>query len=88
MSRQTSAAFRKFVGANSDLSTLSFLSPGLQTAALRLTKRPMDFIEQLFGIAPDGGSGTLEFLLLGAPLVALAVRRVVQWCWRLRPPSL
>jgi hypothetical protein len=30
----------------------------------------MDFIERLFGIAPDGGSGTLEFLLLAIPILA------------------
>jgi hypothetical protein len=32
----------------------------------------MDFIEDIFGVAPDGGSGSLEFLLLTA-LVAGAV---------------
>jgi hypothetical protein len=38
----------------------------------------MDFIECLFGIAPDGGSGSLEFLLLLLPvagIVLLAWRR-------------
>ncbi len=30
----------------------------------------MDFIEKLFGVSPDGGSGTLEFLLLVAPVIA------------------
>jgi hypothetical protein len=30
----------------------------------------MDFIEKLFGVSPDGGSGTLEFLLLVVPLMA------------------
>ena len=28
----------------------------------------MDFIERLFGIAPDGGSGNLEFLLFAIPI--------------------
>jgi hypothetical protein len=27
----------------------------------------MDFIERIFGISPDGGSGSLEFLLLVLP---------------------
>jgi hypothetical protein len=32
----------------------------------------MDFIERIFGIAPDGGSGSLEFLLFLIPLAGLA----------------
>jgi hypothetical protein len=32
----------------------------------------MHFIEQIFAIAPDGGSGGLEFLLLAVPLVGIA----------------
>jgi hypothetical protein len=38
----------------------------------------MDFIERIFGIAPDGGSGSLEFLLFAIPIagiVYLAYRR-------------
>ena len=31
----------------------------------------MDFIEQIFGIAPDGGAGTLEFFLFVMPILAL-----------------
>jgi hypothetical protein len=31
----------------------------------------MDFIEHLFGIAPDGGSGTLEMALFLIPLAVL-----------------
>jgi hypothetical protein len=31
----------------------------------------MDFIEKIFGISPDGGSGALEFLLLAVPLLGL-----------------
>jgi len=31
----------------------------------------MDFIEQWFGVAPDGGTGTLELLLFLVPIVAL-----------------
>ena len=33
----------------------------------------MDFIEQIFGIAPDGGSGMLEMLLFLIPLVGIYV---------------
>jgi hypothetical protein len=38
----------------------------------------MDFIERIFGFAPDGGSGMLEFLLFAIPLAGisyLAIRR-------------
>lgn len=31
----------------------------------------MDFIERLFGIAPDGGSGWLEILLFAVPLAGI-----------------
>lgn len=31
----------------------------------------MDFIERLFGIAPDGGSGSLEFFLFAVPIAGL-----------------
>jgi len=33
----------------------------------------MDFIERLLGLAPDGGSGSLELLLLVAPIVGIAL---------------
>jgi hypothetical protein len=33
----------------------------------------MDFIERLFGFAPDGGSGSLEFLLFLIPLAGLVI---------------
>ena len=32
----------------------------------------MDFIERLFGVSPDGGSGLFEFLLLAVPLAGVA----------------
>jgi hypothetical protein len=32
----------------------------------------MDFIERIFGLAPDGGSGSLELLLFLIPLAGLA----------------
>jgi hypothetical protein len=31
----------------------------------------MDFIERLFGVAPDGGDGSLEFAWLAAIVVAI-----------------
>jgi len=40
---------------------------GQETAddqSLLLEETIMDFIERIFGISPDGGSGTLEFLFL------------------------
>ena len=33
----------------------------------------MDFIEKIFGIAPDGGSGNLELMLFAIPVAGL--------CW-------
>lgn len=32
----------------------------------------MDFIERIFGIALDQGSGSLEFLLFAVPLAGIA----------------
>jgi hypothetical protein len=40
----------------------------------------MDFIERLFNISPDGGSGATELLFLIAGLIAAAVT-----VWRIRP---
>lgn len=36
----------------------------------------MDFIEQIFGISPDGGSGATEALLFAIPIVLLVLWRV------------
>jgi hypothetical protein len=33
----------------------------------------MDFIEQLFGFSPDGGSGVFELLLFAVPIVVLSI---------------
>jgi len=33
----------------------------------------MDFIEKIFGIAPDGGSGALEVLLFLIPVVGILI---------------
>lgn len=39
----------------------------------------MDFIERLFGVSPDNGSGATEFLLIVVPLLlALAARAVLR----------
>lgn len=43
----------------------------------------MDFIERLFGVAPDGGSGALEFLLLAIPVAGLGALRLRR-AWRRR----
>jgi hypothetical protein len=32
----------------------------------------MDFIERIFGISPDGGSGSFEAMLLFLPVAAIA----------------
>ena len=32
----------------------------------------MDFIERLFGISPDGGSGTLEFVVFAVPVIIVS----------------
>lgn len=48
----------------------------------------MDFIEQWFGISPDGGDGSLELLWIAAIVVAVAVfffrRRIASWFSSLR----
>ena len=33
----------------------------------------MDFIERLFGLAPDGGNGMFELLLFAIPIAGIAV---------------
>jgi hypothetical protein len=38
----------------------------------------MDFIERLFGVAPDGGDGSTELIYLTVLLIAIAL------AWRLR----
>jgi hypothetical protein len=36
----------------------------------------MNFVEQLFGIAPDGGNGSFELLLFLIPLAGILLLRV------------
>ncbi len=43
----------------------------------------MDWIEELFGISPDAGTGTLEALIAGA---VVAVLLGVILAWRARTP--
>ena len=38
----------------------------------------MQFIEGIFGIAPDGGSGALELLLLALPCAAWLAFRIAR----------
>jgi len=40
----------------------------------------MDFIEKIFGISPDGGSGTFEVLLFLIPIASIIAIRL----WRKR----
>jgi hypothetical protein len=35
----------------------------------------MDFIERLFGLSPDGGSGLFELLLFALPVIGLIALR-------------
>ena len=41
----------------------------------------MDFIEQIFGWSPDGGSGALEFALIVVPAAGVAI---LAWRKRIR----
>jgi len=38
----------------------------------------MDFIERIFAYAPDGGSGSLELLLILTPIIAVAAMSVAR----------
>ncbi|MGO9947923.1 MAG: hypothetical protein ACLPWG_13855 [Steroidobacteraceae bacterium] len=40
----------------------------------------MDFIERIFGVAPDGGSGLLEVLWFLVPIAAIMA--AIQWLRR------
>jgi hypothetical protein len=42
----------------------------------------MDFIERIFGISPDGGSGAFEFLLFAIPLVGIVILIGKRSRWR------
>jgi MYXO-CTERM domain-containing protein len=47
----------------------------------------MDFIERIFGISPDGGSGTFEFLLFAVPLAGIAILWLVRRRGRTKAPD-
>ncbi len=42
----------------------------------------MDFIETIFGISPDGGSGAFEFLLFAIPIAGIALLIARRGRWR------
>lgn len=42
----------------------------------------MDFIEKIFGISPDGGSGAFEFMLFAIPIVGIALLLTKRGRWR------
>ncbi len=44
----------------------------------------MNFVERLFGISPDGGNGTFEFVLSLIPVV-LSLLQVARWRRAKRP---
>jgi hypothetical protein len=43
----------------------------------------MDFIERIFGISPDGGSGSFELMLIVVPILCLLL---IYW-YRSKRPS-
>ncbi len=47
----------------------------------------MDFIESIFGISPDAGSGAFELVLIVVPVLILASIAAYRRCWRARPAS-
>ncbi|QKD20551.1 hypothetical protein [Mesorhizobium sp. NZP2077] len=42
----------------------------------------MDFIERIFGVAPDGGDGTTEMLYIAAALTVVAMVAGRRWLRR------
>ncbi|CDX45342.1 conserved hypothetical protein [Mesorhizobium sp. ORS 3359] len=42
----------------------------------------MDFIERIFGVAPDGGDGTTEMLYIAAAVALVAMVVVCRWLRR------
>lgn len=60
--------------------------PRLCSVALRYKEENVDFIERIFHVAPDGGTGGLEFAILLVmvilPLAVLMFRKI-----RARGPS-
>ena len=48
------------------LATISVVGAALLFSAEHVRHGPMDFIERYLGFAPDGGDGSMEFLVLVA----------------------
>jgi hypothetical protein len=57
--------------------------PDAMYRALNRGETGMDFIEQWFGVSPDGGDGSLEVLWIAAVAVAVAAivfhKRIATW---------
>jgi hypothetical protein len=53
---------------------------GEVTGQLTEEGKVMDFIERIFGVSPDGGSGVLEALLFLIPIAGILIVRE----WRKR----
>ena len=76
VSRVVPAPNRLVAGARDAKASFSACS----IPAVALAENPMDFIERIFGISPDGGSGLFEVLLFLIPVAGiLAIRE-----WRKR----
>ena len=46
----------------------------------------MDFIERIFGVSPDGGSGSFEFMLLAVPIAGIVLAAAYWRSHRQRRP--
>jgi hypothetical protein len=47
-----------------------------------LGRKEMDFIEQWFGVSPDGGDGTLEVLYIGVGVLVVVLLTGRRWIMR------
>lgn len=47
----------------------------------------MDFLERIFGVAPDGGDGTTELLYMAVALVVVAMGVARRWSRRRASPG-
>jgi len=56
------------------------LATPVEARSLSLSREEniVQFIEQIFGIAPDGGNGMLEFLLFAIPIASLVILYAVR----------
>jgi hypothetical protein len=65
----------ELAGASSGVPRIETL---LHAGVLRFVEKQLagvhlNFIEQIFGISPDGGSGTLEVLFFAIPVIGLCI---------------